>query len=241
MKRGYAVVIQDVRGRYRSDGEFRPYENEGRDGYDTIEWAARQPWSNGAIGTFGLSYPGAVQWLAAVQAPPHLKAMVPAMTFSNAQNFFYAGGTWDMSWIDWIWFNIAPDVRAKRGFAGPKTYEEAEQSWSDEGPKMQRFLPLADLPQLKQVAPYYYDWLGHPPQDPWWGWADLRDKYARTQAAVLNLSAWYDDNYGPEGATTNFNGLLKSRGGQADPATHLLLGPWVHGVDSTAKDQIRRA
>jgi putative CocE/NonD family hydrolase len=235
VKRGYAVVIQDVRGRYRSDGEFRPYENEGRDGFDTIEWAARQPWSNGAIGTFGLSYPGAVQWLAAVQTPPHLKAMVPAMTFSNAQNFFFAGGTWDMSWIDWIWFNIAPDVREKRGLAGPKTYREAAASWSTEGPQMQRFLPLADLPQLKQTAQYYYDWLGHPPQDPWWDWAELRDKYGRNHAAVLNLSGWYDDNYGPEGATTNFNGLLKSRGGQTNPATHLLLGPWVHGVESTAE------
>ena len=69
VERGYAVVVHDVRGRYASDGEFRPYENEGRDGYDTIEWAARQPWSNGAIGTFGLSYPGAVQWLAAVENP----------------------------------------------------------------------------------------------------------------------------------------------------------------------------
>lgn len=59
VERGYAVVIVDVRGRYHSDGEFRPYENEGRDGYDTIEWAAGQPWSNGAVGTFGLSYPAA--------------------------------------------------------------------------------------------------------------------------------------------------------------------------------------
>ena len=87
VEHGYAVVVQDVRGRYASGGEFRPYENEGRDGYDTIEWAARQPWSNGAIGTFGLSYPGAVQWLAAVENPPHLKAMVPAMTFSSRTEF----------------------------------------------------------------------------------------------------------------------------------------------------------
>lgn len=88
--RGYAVVIQDVRGRYASDGEFAPYQNEGKDGYDTIEWAAQQPWSDGNIGTFGLSYPGAVQWLAAVENPPHLKAMVPAMTFSTPRNFFYS-------------------------------------------------------------------------------------------------------------------------------------------------------
>lgn len=114
--RGYAVVIQDVRGRYHSDGEFHPYENEGKDGYDTIEWAAAQPWSNGAVGTFGLSYPGAVQWLAAVENPPHLKAMVPAMTFSTPQNFFYAWGAWDMSWIEWIWDNIAPDIRVKKRF-----------------------------------------------------------------------------------------------------------------------------
>ena len=120
--RGYAVVVQDVRGRYRSEGEFRPYENEGRDGYDTIEWSAGQSWSNGAVGTFGLSYSGAVQWLAAVQGPPHLKAMVPAMTFSTPQNFFYAGGTWDMSWIDWIWINIAWDTRAKKNLPGPRTY-----------------------------------------------------------------------------------------------------------------------
>src|SRR6202167_5644375 len=152
VERGYAVVVQDVRGRYGSDGVFVPYQNEGRDGFDTIEWAAKQPWSNGSIGTFGLSYPGAVQWLAAVQTPPHLKAMVPAMTFSSAQNFFFAGGTWDMSWIDWIWFDVAPDVRAKRGLAGPKTYDEATASWITEGPKMQRFLPLADLPQLTQTA-----------------------------------------------------------------------------------------
>jgi uncharacterized protein len=235
VKRGYAVVVQDVRGRYRSEGEFRPYENEGRDGFDTIEWAARQPWSNGAVGTFGLSYPGAVQWLAAVQTPPHLKAMVPAMTFSSAQNFFYAGGTWDMSWIDWIWLNISPDIRVAHGLAGHRTVEEAEAAWSTEGPAMHRFLPLADLPQLKNTAGYYYDWLKAPAEDPWWDWADLRNKYDRNRAAVLNLSAWYDDNYGPEGATTNFNGLLKSRGGQSDPRTHLLLGPWVHGVTNTKK------
>ena len=88
VERGYAVVVQDVRGRYASDGEFRPYANEGHDGYDTIEWASRQPWSNGRVGTFGLSYPGAVQWLAAVEQPPHLHAMVPAMTFSTPRNFF---------------------------------------------------------------------------------------------------------------------------------------------------------
>ncbi|HWZ82136.1 MAG TPA: CocE/NonD family hydrolase [Terriglobales bacterium] len=235
VERGYAVVIVDVRGRYHSDGEFRPYENEGRDGYDTIEWAAAQVWSNGAVGTFGLSYPGAVQWLAAVESPPHLKAMVPAMTFSTPHNFFYAWGTWDLSWMEWIWDNIAWDMRVKKNLSGPRTYDEALAAWKNEGPKMLGTLPLFDVEELKQVAPYYYDWLRHPMEDPWWDWAELRNKYDRNHAAVLNLSAWYDDNYGPEGATTNYAGLLKSRAGDKDSRTHLLLGPWVHGVDSTAK------
>lgn len=235
VERGYAVVVQDVRGRYASAGEFRPYENEGHDGYDTIEWAAQQPWSDGNVGTFGLSYPGAVQWLAAVENPPHLKAMVPAMTFSTPQNFFYAWGTWDLSWIQWIWGNIAPDIRVKRNLPGPKTFEEADDSWEKDGHKMLSETPLDQLQELQGIAPYYYDWLKHPVDDPWWDWAELRNKYHQAHAAVLNLSAWYDDNYGPEGATTNFAGLLRTRTDEKDPRTHLLLGPWVHGVDSTEK------
>jgi hypothetical protein len=236
VERGYAVVVQDVRGRYASAGEFVPYQNEGHDGYDTIEWAARQSWSNGAIGTFGLSYPGAVQWLAAVETPPHLKAMVPAMTFSTPQNFFYSWGLWDMSWMEWIWDNIAPDVRVKKNLPGPKTYDEAVAEWPTVSPKMLGTVPLNQLEELRGIAPYYYNWLSHPADDPWWDWCELRNKYARNHAAVLNFSAWYDDNYGPEGATTNFAGLLKARAGK-DPQTHLLLGPWVHGVGSTGKSK----
>ena len=123
-ERGYAVVVQDVRAD-TVEGEFEPYRNEGRDGYDTIEWAAAQDWSDGSVGTFGLSYPGAVQWLAALESPPHLKAMVPAMTFSTPRNFFYSGGVFDMSWTAWIWNNIAPDVRVRRGLDVPRTGEEA--------------------------------------------------------------------------------------------------------------------
>jgi uncharacterized protein len=233
--RGYAVVVQDVRGRYHSDGEFNPYRNEARDGYDTIEWSARQPWSNGAVGTIGLSYPGAVQWLAAMEAPPHLKAMAPAMTFSTPRNFFYSGGVFDLSWLSWTWNNIAPDIRVKKSLAGPRTYAEAGASWTSEQSRMESFLPLAALPDLKDVAPWYYEWLQHPPTDPWWDWAELRGKYNRVSAAVLNLSGWNDEAYGPEGAITNFQGLVAARHGKKDFAARLVLGPWMHGVGNTGR------
>lgn len=233
VERGYAVVVQDVRGRYASEGEFRPYQQEGRDGYDTIEWAARQPWSNGAVGTFGLSYPGAVQWLAAKERPPHLKAMVPAMTFSSPRNFFYSGGVFDLSWMGWIWNNIAPNERVRRNLPGPKTYEEARTEWRQARPRLQRHLPLRELPELKDVAPYYYEWMSHPPEDPWWEWCELRGAYDRVDAAVLNLSGWYDEAYGPEGAITNFLGLVAARRGQPARRAKLIIGPWSHGVEET--------
>ena len=229
VERGYAVVIQDVRGRYGSAGEFDAYRQEGADGYDTIEWAAAQPWSTGEVGTFGLSYPGAAQWLAAVESPPHLKAMVPAMTFATPRTFFYSGGVWDLSWISWIWYNIAPDQRVRKGLPGPKTYEEAAEQWSGVRDGMLGYLPLRGLPAFKQVASWYYEWLNHPPADPWWNWAELTGKYRRTQAAVLNLSGWHDEAYGPSGAIRNFRGLIGARQGR--PAhSRLIIGPWVHGV-----------
>ncbi|HEY6385813.1 MAG TPA: CocE/NonD family hydrolase [Candidatus Acidoferrum sp.] len=233
--RGYAVVIQDVRGRYASDGDFSPYQNEGRDGYDTIEWAAHQPWSDGNVGSFGLSYPGAVQWLAAVENPPHLKAMVPAMTFSTPRNFFYSGGVFDGSWLDWIWFNIAPNARCRKNLPGPQTRKEAAAAWKQDHERIQNFLPLRDLPDLKQVAPFYYQWLSHPPADSWWDWAELRNKYDRVHAAVLNFSGWYDEAYGPDGATTNFNGLLAARRNEKDPRAHTMIGPWTHGGQGESK------
>jgi predicted acyl esterase len=218
VKREYVVVLQDVRGRYESDGIFNPYRNEGADGYDTIEWAARQAWSNGKVGTYGLSYPGAVQWLAAMEQPAHLQAMVPAMTFSSPRNFFYMNGVFDTSWLPWIYTTVAPDARRRLGMPPD------DRPWADVAQEYRSWLPLRDLPYLRREAPFYFEWLAHPPADPWWDWAELRGRYSKVSVPVLNLSGWYDEAYGPEGAVTNFNGLAKS---------NLIIGPWVHGVAAT--------
>ncbi|MEX0976679.1 MAG: CocE/NonD family hydrolase [Woeseia sp.] len=235
--RGYAVLLQDVRGRYASDGLFVPYRNEGKDGYDTIEWAAAQSWSNGVVGTWGLSYPGAVQWLAALESPPHLVAMAPAMTFSSPRNFFYMNGIFDLSWLPWIYVNIAPDARERLDLPGIRSSEEAAQTWSSVADEYRNWLPLADLPHLRAEAPYYFEWLQHPPEHAWWDWAEVRGRYGEVTAAVLNLSGWYDEAYGPEGAVTNFNGLQEARKSDDRRGNHLLLGPWTHGVAATMSRQ----
>jgi putative CocE/NonD family hydrolase len=232
--RGYAVVVQDVRGRHGSDGEYEPYRHEGKDGYDTIEWAARQPWANGAVGTFGLSYPGAVQWLAAVEQPPSLKAMVPAMTYATPESFWYSGGVWDGSWLDWTWWNIAPDLRRRLDRPGPRTDAEAAAAWERDGSRARRHRPLLTLPDFQGVAPWYYEWMRHPPRDPWWNWATLEARYHRVGAAVLNLSGWFDEPYGPAGAVANYMGLVRARTPGA-ARTRLILGAWTHGMDAVGQ------
>ena len=99
---GYNVLIQDCRGRFASDGAFTCFSDEPRDGYDTIEWAARQPWSDGKVGTYGPSYMGATQWLAATLAPPSLKAMAPSVTASDYHDgWTYQGGAFA------LYFNVS--------------------------------------------------------------------------------------------------------------------------------------
>ncbi|MCH7822665.1 MAG: CocE/NonD family hydrolase [Proteobacteria bacterium] len=236
VERGYAVVLQDVRGRYASEGVFEPYYHEGADGYDTIEWAAAQSWSNGDVGTFGLSYPGAAQWLAAIESPPSLKAMAPAMTFSSPRNFFYMNGVFDLSWLPWIYFNVAPDARERQGIPGITSYAEAAETWDSVAGDYLGHLPLIELPFLREEAPYYFEWLAHPPEDAWWDWAEIRGRYSDVDAAVLNMSGWYDESYGPEGAITNHNGLVASRSG--DSRSHLIMGPWKHGVIETGEHKV---
>jgi hypothetical protein len=227
---GYAVVVQDVRGRYNSDGEFRPYEQEGRDGHDTIEWAAAQPWSDGRVGTFGLSYPGAAQWLAAMETPPHLVSIFPAMTFATGRHFFYFGGAFNHDWMRWIGNSIVPDVRRRRGLPGPKTETEAEQVWGRRKWEWEEFLPLREFPLFRDVAPWYYDWLAHPDDGEFWRFADVTAAHGRITVPALNFSAWYDSAYGPLGAIANFTGM-RAGGATAEArrGQRLILGPWDHG------------
>jgi hypothetical protein len=236
---GYAVVVQDVRGRYHSEGEFRPYQQEGRDGHDTIEWAAAQPWSNGRVGTFGLSYPGAVQWLAAMEAPPHLVSIFPAMTFASGRHFFYYGGAFNHDWMRWILQYIAPDMRARANLSGARSEADAGKEWEAHKWEWERYVPLRDFPALKQVAPWYYEWLEHPDDGPYWEFADVVKAHPRIRVPAFNFSSWYDSNYGPLGAIANFTGMRQNAATpEARSGQRLILGPWDHGDPSESETRV---
>jgi len=234
LERGYAVFVQDVRGRYASEGVFDPYRQEGRDGFDTVEWIAAQPWSTGKVGTFGLSYPGATQWQLAIESPPHLACLFPAMTYSSARAFIYFGGAFDMSWIPYLIQNIAPDIRSRLNLPVPSG--QADRSGRDAAAKAALWhVPLNDLADLRDTCPFYYEWLDHPDDGDYWDYANIEANYGRVTAPAFNFSGWHDEGYGPNGAVRNFLGARRSGGSSAARSPRLMIGPWTHGGQSRSR------
>jgi putative CocE/NonD family hydrolase len=225
--RGYVVIVQDVRGRYSSEGEFSPYAQEINDGHDSVEWAAGLPYANGKVGTQGCSYLGAVQWQLATAAPPHLVAIFPQCTFATGRHFIYYGGAFSLGFMSWLNERI-PDIKRRRGIEGPSE-EQARQQWARDYWKWYYFLPLKELPILKGFFPCYYDWLAHPDDGPFWDFVNVEKKHGQVEVPAYNLTGWYDDAYGQPGALRNFIGMKKSgKTKTAREGQKLIVGPWTH-------------
>jgi len=206
-ERGYVVVIQDTRGRFTSEGEFYTFKNESNDGYDTVEWAAALPYSDGKVGMFGGSYVGATQFLAAISHPPHLAGIAPNITASNYHDgWTYQGGAFEQ-WFNQSWASGLSEDTLRR--ASDRVTKPLE--WKS-------VLPLADypmrgLPEARSLAPYYTDWLAHPNYDDYWKALSIEDHYSQIQVPVLNLAAWYDIFLG--GSLRNYELLKTKAGGDA--------------------------
>jgi uncharacterized protein len=203
---GYVVVVQDVRGRYTSEGEWYPFRHESADGYDAVEWAAALPGSNGKVGMMGGSYVGATQMLAAIAHPPHLAGICPTVTASNYHDgWTYQSGAleqwFDQNWTtqlatNTLWRLIAKNTNALMG--APK-------------------LPLTEYPAFNyaslpagadataQLAPYYLDWLAHPNYDAYWKQWSIEEHFADVRVPALHIGGWYDIFLG--GTLRNYEGI----------------------------------
>src|SRR5579862_2553518 len=151
---GYNVMVQDCRGRFASAGVWNCFTDEARDGYDTIEWAARQTWANGKVGTYGASYMGATQWLAATATPPSLKAMAPSITASDYHNgWTYQGGAFALAFnVSWTMSGLAPDRLKRERKESPEVGAElgAVLAAIDDMPSHFRVSPLKAFPMFKK-------------------------------------------------------------------------------------------
>ena len=221
--RGYVAIIQDVRGRYTSEGEWYTFKHESEDGYDTVEWAAALPYSNGKVGMWGGSYVGATQMLTAIAQPPHLAGVFPVVTASNYHDgWTYQGGAFEQ-WFNESWTSgLAQDTFNRR-------------LQRDKIPILQWIwkLPLAGYPILdpgtpETLAPYFADWLAHPSYDDYWKRWSIEDQHAKIQVPSYHVGGWYDIFLG--GTLRNYAGI-KARGGNdaARRGQRLLVGPWYHG------------
>jgi putative CocE/NonD family hydrolase len=230
---GFAIVYQDTRGRYQSDGAFYPFIYEGQDGYDTVEWVASQPWCSGAVGMTGASYFGATQWLSAIQQPPHLKAICPVVTASEYyQGWTYQGGAFQLGFIlIWTLTGLSPDTAkrlAEDESAGLKEMtrllEEGDRIWEH-----YRHLPLNNLPILYNMdaARYYDDWLTHFENDDYWQAIAVNRRYNQISVPAFNIGGWYDLFL--HGTFENFTGMREGGGSkEARDGQQLLVGPWAH-------------
>ncbi|MBV8552940.1 MAG: CocE/NonD family hydrolase [Acidobacteriaceae bacterium] len=220
---GYVVIIQDVRGRYTSEGEWYPFKHESEDGYNTVEWAAALPYSNGKVGMFGGSYVGATQMLAAIAHPPHLAGICAEVTASNYHaNWTYQGGAF-AQWFNESWTSgLAQDTLNRLVQKDTNALEGV------------RTLPLVKYPLfnfpampanpdlIEALAPYFRDWLAHPDYDAYWKQWSIAEHYNDIQVPTLTIAAWYDLFQG--GSLRNYVGIKEHGGSEAARrGQHLLI------------------
>ena len=236
--RGYALVIQDTRGRYTSEGEFYCFGDDINDGYDTVEWAAVQPWSNGKVGMCGTSYVGATQWLSAITQPPHLTTIVPNLTASNYHDgWTYQGGAFELGFnVSWTMLILAlanfDSIEAGKSVPAQSRQKLAEAVDSMESAF--RSAPLKEFPYLKGgLADYFYDWIAHPDYDDYWKKLCIEERHSSVSVPALNIGGWYDIFLG--GTIRNYLGM-REKGSTEDAKNgqKLIIGPWQHAVRGTS-------
>jgi putative CocE/NonD family hydrolase len=228
---GYAVLVQDCRGCFGSGGALEPYFHEGRDGADTLRWAAAQPWSNGATGMLGGSYLGAAQWLAAAEAPEAVQALAPFITADQFHTpWSYQGGAFQLGFLlYWALGYFALPELQRRLARREATLADVAAAMHALGriDELYRRTPLTATPELDAVAPFYHDWLAHPDAaDPYWRPVAGAD-YGRIGAPALNIGGWYDTFLG--GTLASYQGMRDRGGSEAARRPGLIVGPWSHG------------
>lgn len=209
VQRGYAVVLEDVRGRFASQGVFGPMPQEGPDGNDTINWIAEQPWSDGRVGMAGSSYVGMAQWWAALQDNPHLMAISPTTSGDDEyiDRFYSIGGTLQLGHrLVWLAQNLTPPSHVRPLFSSYIGH-----------------LPLrtADVAASGIILPPWRAALAHPSYDSYWKGLSVREHIGRIDIPVLSFGGWFDAY--AESDLDAFSRLAKRH-----QIVETWIGPWAH-------------
>ena len=223
VKRGYAVVLQDCRGRHESDGTWVPYICEIPDGFDTHEWIGRQPWSSGEIGTFGVSYPGFTQTCPAPNGSKHLRALVPIASQQDNYGHHRCDGL--IAWANAVFF---------ANMIG-RTMQTEALNQLDIGAIWKR-LPLASVWDDIGDCPYFHGVVSHEACDEFWTRYSLRHRYAEADTPAYFMTGWYDSLLNE--TLKVFHGWkTQARSAEARRFSRIIIGPWSHQVAPWGRPQ----
>jgi putative CocE/NonD family hydrolase len=214
---GYAVVMQDVRGRYGSGGMFDVLNQEGPDGFDTLNWIAAQPWSDGKVGMIGGSYLGIAQWRVALLNNPHLKAIFPVVSGSDEyrDRYYSPGGALKLGHrLLWMSQNLTTPGAAKPKFT----------DYIDHLP-----LRTVDRSATRRTLGFYQTILNHPNYDSFWKDLSVQEHIDRVHVPVFSVGGWYD-NFA-ESDLEAFAALHKLYG-RLDDKHRIMIGPWAHNMST---------
>ena len=237
-QRGYVVVSQDCRARFESEGDaYDPMFQEYQDGYDTVEWAARQPWSDGRVGTTGQSYLGATQYTLAAGGPPppHLRTMVPVSASSDFHQswVYHTGGAMEWGWTVPYAIHKGRNTLERAGrhdlLAQMDEYVlEADNFARPLRDSWYRHLPMRDwIERLKETAPYFHEYFDNETDGPYWWKINLLKHVQHIDLPMFHVSSWYDIFL--EGALNSYQAMRDDAASvRARNNQKLLVGPWAH-------------
>lgn len=224
-ERGFVFVVQDVRGRFGSEGTWYPFRDDGwgtnRDGHDTIAWIAAQPWCNGKVATAGGSFAGQTQMFLAPTRPPALRCCFVREAASNlAEQWCYRGGALEWAFnIDWCMRHGAFAIRRQLHLL-EKAIQADDSRFS--------VTPLGEQPELANPFHWLHDLLDHPDDKDFFDDFNFEKQYRRIETPIYHMAGWFDIFL--DGSLRNFTGLQKkARSEEARQAQKLIIGPWTHG------------
>jgi len=224
--RGIPFLTVDVRGRGNSEGTFRPLIQEAQDGFDVIEWLAKQPYCNGKVSMWGGSYAGYNQWAAAKEFPPHLATIVPVASpyagvdFPMRNNISYP---YTMQWLTFTSGRAAQDkIFGDSAFWAAK-YRQAFET----GGPFAKFDGLIGNP-----SPIFQEWVAHPDMDDYWdSYNPTAQQYAKLSIPILTITGSYDDDQ--PGALAHYREHWKNAPAEMRARHYLVIGPWDHAGTRT--------
>lgn len=216
-QRGYNLVIQDTRGRYKSEGDFYPFLHEMEDGEDTVGWIEKQPWHNGKLGTMGASYLGQTAWAAGLSGGDKVDCLSAGVIASDLHAVMHRGGAFGLA--SFAYWSMLAGERAL-------DWETASRVRENNCAALYK-LPLADIDdQLGRDVPHYNDWVSRPTRDAYTEQFNARDSLTAFHAPVLMLTGWYDASVGEQ--LRDFERLTSAETAAPANQSRIIVGPWSH-------------